>query len=135
MISVAILTFNFHSGISITPTFCFYMYSSFKISFYFQWNMLRDSIHINSFCCNSVVLKNYGKTSNNCFFGPNLHSIKVRMGYAQNEKQVFFGRNNKSRSSAFKNFLLYQNIICFGWAMNLFLFSVMFFYPKRLISS
>ena len=29
------------------------------------------------------------------------------------KKPHFFGRNDKSRSSSFRNFLLYQNIICF----------------------
>ena len=38
----------------------------------------------------------------------------------------FFGRNIKSRSSAFRKFLFYQNIICFDWVMNLFLSWVMF---------
>ena len=33
------------------------------------------------------------------------------MDHAQDEKK-FFGRNNKSRSSAFRKFLFYQNI-CF----------------------
>ena len=32
-------------------------------------------------------------------------------------KNLFFGIN-KSRSSAFRNFLFYQNIICFDWVMN-----------------
>ena len=47
------------------------------------------------------------------------------MGHTQDEK-YFFGRNNKSRSSAFRKFLFYQNIICLDWVMNLFLFWVMF---------
>ena len=42
----------------------------------------------------------------------------------------FFGRNNKSRSSGFWNFLFYQNIILFGWVMNLFLSWMMFFVKK-----
>ena len=62
----------------------------------------------------------------NCFFGPNLHKKVVNIGHAQNEKQ-FFGINNKSRSSSFRNFLFHPNIICFGSIMNLFLYWVMFF--------
>ena len=54
-----------------------------------------------------------------CFCGPNLHRKEVIMGHAQ-DGRIFFGRNNKSRSSAFKKFLFYQNIICFDWVMNLF---------------
>ena len=45
-------------------------------------------------------------------------------------KNIFFDRNNKSRSSAFRNFLFYQSIICFDWVMNLFLFCVIFFIKK-----
>ena len=47
-------------------------------------------------------------------------------------KTIFFGRNNKSasRSPAFRNFLFYQNIICFGWVMNLSLSWVMFSVKK-----
>ena len=50
------------------------------------------------------------------------------MGHAQNKKHFLFGRNNKSRSSDFRNFLLYHNIICFGWVMDLFLFSFCVFF-------
>ena len=45
-------------------------------------------------------------------------------------KKNFFGRNNISRSSAFRKFLFYQNIICFDWVMNLFLSWVMFSIKK-----
>ena len=97
----------------------------------FQWSMLGDSIDINNVCCNSVVLKKkIGETLKNCFFQPNLHYKEVNMGHTQNEKQFYFGRNNKSRSLALGDFLFYQNIICFGWVMNLFLFCVMFFIKK-----
>ena len=51
------------------------------------------------------------------------------MDHAQDEF-FFFGRNNKSRSSAFRKFLFYQNIICFDWAINFFLSSVMFSVKK-----
>ena len=74
--------------------------------------------------------KKIGKASKNYIFGPKLHYKEVSMGLAQNEKQFSFGWNNKSRSSAFRNFLFYKNIICFGRVLNLFLFCVMFFYQK-----
>ena len=45
-------------------------------------------------------------------------------------KNNFFGKNNKSRSSAFKKVLFYQNIICFDWVMNLFLSWVMLLSKK-----
>ena len=51
------------------------------------------------------------------------------MGQVQDGKN-FFGRNNKSRSSAFRKFLFYKNIICFDWVMNLFLSRVMFSIKK-----
>ena len=43
----------------------------------------------------------------------------------------FFFRNNKSRSLAFKKILLYQNIVCFEWVRNLFLFCEMLFWQKK----
>ena len=92
--------------------------------------MVEDSININSFSCKLLVLKKKGRTSKNSCFGHNLHQKETSMGHAQNEKQFSFDRNNKSRSSAFRNFLFYQNIICFGGVMNLFLFHVMFFIKK-----
>ena len=95
--------------------------------------MLGVSININNLCYDPVVLKKkLGKPRKNCFFVSNLHKKGVIMGHAQNEKQIFWGRNNKIRSSAFRNFLFHQNIICFGWIMNLFLSSVMFFVKKDL---
>ena len=51
------------------------------------------------------------------------------MDHAKDEK-IFFGRNNKNRSSAFIKFLFYQDTICFDWVMNLFLSSVMFSVKK-----
>ena len=52
------------------------------------------------------------------------------MGHSQNKKSNFFSRNNKIRSSAFRNFLFYQNLICFDWVMNAFLSRVSFFVKK-----
>ena len=71
------------------------------------------------------------KPLKNCFFGPNLHRKEVIMGHAQDGNFFFFGTNNKSRSSAFRKFLFYQNIICFDWVMNLFLSWVMFSVKKK----
>ena len=45
-------------------------------------------------------------------------------------ENFFFGRNNKSRSLAFRKFLFYQNIISFDRVMNLFLSCVMFSVKK-----
>ena len=43
---------------------------------------------------------------------------------------ILGGRNNKSRLSAFRNFLFYQNIVSFGWVIGLFLPWVKFFVKK-----
>ena len=74
----------------------------------FQWNMLGDSVNINSLCCNPVVLKNkIGKTSKNCFFGPNFHKKGVIMNHAQNEKRLFLAEitNPNHQLSETFNFL------------------------------
>ena len=42
------------------------------------------------------------KPLKNCFIGLNLHKKGVIMGHVRNEKH-FFGRNNYSRSSAFRH--------------------------------
>ena len=77
--------------------------------------MSGDSVNNNNLCCNPVVLKKINETSKNFFGGPSIafHCKGVSMGHTQNDKQ-FSGRNNKNRSSAFRNFLFYQNITCFG---------------------
>ena len=77
----------------------------------FQWNMLGDSININNLCCNPVVLKkkNVVKSLTICFLGL---LCKKRGHYDPRPKwkTIFVGRKNKSRSSAFRNFLFHQNI-------------------------
>ena len=52
------------------------------------------------------------------------------MSHVQNEKEIFFGRNNKSRPLAFRNILFYQNATCLDWVINLFVSWVMFFVKK-----
>ena len=52
-----------------------------------------------------------------------MHPIWTNKGSVQatsKTKNNILGRNNKSRSSAVRNFQLHQNTICFGWDMNLF---------------
>ena len=132
MIFLAFLAFNFHSGISKTITSCLFLcffttqgliQSNFCLkdhtqfpSFFFadlQQNMLGYLININSLCSNPVVLKKKDKISNKkCFFGPSLHK-KGPLWATPKQKNNCFSRNNKSRSSAFRDFLFYQNIICF----------------------
>ena len=79
----------------------------------FQRNMLENSININNFNWNPIVLKkkNPAETSKNYHFLAQLAQKCVPMGNAKNRKQ-FFCRNNKTSSLAFKN--CYQNITCFG---------------------
>ena len=69
------------------------------------------------------------KPLKNCFFGLDFHRKVVIMGHPHDGK-LFFGRNNKSRSSTFTKFLFYQNILCFDWVMNLFLSWEMFSVEK-----
>ena len=75
------------------------------------------------------------KPLKNCFFWPNLHKKGVIMDHGRDEKKFFFGRNNKSRSPAFRKFLFYQNIICFDWVKNLFLSLSDAFCQESVISS
>ena len=57
---------------------------------------------------------------------------QTRGHYGPRPRWIFFflDSNNKGRSSAFRTFLFYQNIICFDWVMNLFLSWVMFCVKK-----
>ena len=60
------------------------------------------------------------KPLKNCFFEPNFTG---KGSFWATPNGIFFCcRNNKSRSSAFRKFLFYQNIVCFDWVMNLFLY-------------
>ena len=69
------------------------------------------------------------KPLKNCFFGSIFHKYGVIMG-CSHHGTFFSRRNNKSRSSAFRNFLFYQNIICFDWVITPFLSWVMFSVKK-----
>ena len=64
------------------------------------------------------------------FFGAQFARKRGHYGPRPKGKKLFCGRNNKSRSSAFRNFLCYQHI-CFDWVMNLFLSWVMFSVKKK----
>ena len=102
----------------------------------FQWNMLGDSININNLCCNPVVLKKkIGKISKKLLFWAKFVQKRGHYGQLPKWKTIFLGRNTKNRSSAFRNFLFYQNVICFGWVINFFPSWVMFFVKKSVISS
>ena len=69
------------------------------------------------------------KPSKNCFLGP-ICTKNGSLWATLKMKNISFGRNNKSRPSAFRSFFFYQNIICFDWVMTLFLSWVMFFVKK-----
>ena len=68
-----------------------------------------------------------GKTSKNCCFWAQLELTSYHLR-SRPKWKTFFIRNNKSRSLAFtfRIFLFYQNIRCFGWVMNPFLFCSVF---------
>ena len=63
---------------------------------------------------NASSEKKFLKSLKNCFFGGPISTKLIKgviMGDTQNGEK-FFGRNNETRSSAFRYFF-YQNIICF----------------------
>ena len=66
-------------------------------------------------------MKKIVKTSKNCYFGAQLPQKGVSMGYTQLKIR------NKRKDHQLSETLFYQNIIYFGWVMNLFVFYVMFF--------
>ena len=69
--------------------------------------MLGDSVNINNFNCNPVVLKKFGKTSKITIFGP------TRGHYGSRPKQFFFFFTEITKPDH-RNVLFYQNIIFFG---------------------
>ena len=88
-------------------------------------------------CCNPTVLKkSWWNLLKIVFFLSNLHKKGVIMDHAHNGK-FFLGRNKNSRSSPFRNFLFYQNIICFDWVFFYlewcFLLKKSHFQPKQLL--
>ena len=64
------------------------------------------------------------------FFEP-ICTKRCHYGPRRKWQTIFFGRYNYGRLTALRNFLFYQNIICFHWVMNLFLSWVMFFLSKK----
>ena len=92
------------------PLSFFFIYLFFFFFADFQRYMkLEDSININNLCHNPVVLKKMVKPLKNCFLGLNLHKNRSLLDTPKLKKN-FFGRNNKSISSVFRNFLFYQNM-------------------------
>ena len=94
--------------------------------------MLEDTIHINNLCFEiqqfSGSEKKLVKPLQNFFF--DLICIeKGSLWTTPKMEKKIFGRNN-NRSSVFRKFLFYQNIICFDWVMNLFLSSVILLSKK-----
>ena len=59
--------------------------------------MLGDTININNFNWNPVVLEKIAETSKNFYFWPNLCKNGISMDHTENKKQFLF-RNNKTKS-------------------------------------
>ena len=73
--------------------------------------MFRDLINVCNLCYNPLVLKKkLVKPLKKCFLGP-IYTKKGHYRPRPKWKTIFFGRNNKNRSSAFRHFLFYQNIM------------------------
>ena len=107
----------FTTLVLIWPTFCPKDYTHFT---FFDWFPMKYVRRLKLMLTTCVSIQQFWKKSVKplkfAFFGPKM--------------EFFFDRNNKSRSSAFRNFLFYQNVICFDWVMNLFLSWVMFSVKK-----
>ena len=69
--------------------------------------MLGDSINMNNFCCNPVVLKKkIGKTSKKLLFWAQFTQKEVIIGHILNEKQFFFSDITKSDHQVSETFYL-----------------------------
>ena len=123
--------FVFFTTVDLTwPKFCRKNHTHFTFFWLISRNMLGDTININNYlCCNLAVLKKLVKPLKNCFLD-RIYKEKGSLWAMLKMGKKFFGRNNKSRSSAFRKFLFYQNIICFDWVMDIFLSWVMFSVKK-----
>ena len=92
--------------------------------------MFGDTININDLCYNLAVLKKkLVKPFKNCFW-TQFAQKKGHYGPRSKWGKTFVKNTKKSRSSAFRKFLFYQNIIYFDWVMNLFLSWAMFSVKK-----
>ena len=85
---------------------------SFFFFFYagFQWNMLGNSININNFNCNPIVLKIFLlKSLKIAIFG-------VSMGHTQKKQRFFLQKWQKQKADhKLSKTFFYQNIICLDW--------------------
>ena len=90
----------------ITPTLIFFCWFQMKcqgmqLMLITNWNPI-------------VLKKKIAKTLKNYQFLAQLVQKWGPHGPCPKDKKQLFCRSNKTRSYAFKNFLFYQNIICFG---------------------
>ena len=89
---------------------------------YFGTNFATDTTSTLAFLCwfsmKYVRKKNIAKTSKKCCLGVLLGQKKV----TPKIKVIFFCRNNKKRSWAFKNFFFYQNINEYQWVIIFYFF-------------
>ena len=129
----------FHNiGPNLAQIFCPEDHAQFLFFFVdFQWNMFGGSININDFCCNPVVVKKkLAKPLKIAFWGP-IYTAKGLAWATPKMKNNFFGRNKKSKSSAFRNFIFSKyHMLSLSYESFYFvciLYDV--FYQKRVISS
>ena len=101
----------------------------------FQWFMLVDSINVNNFNCNPIILKNIlVKPLTITIFGHNLRKKGVTIGHAQNEKQFFTEKNKPGHKLSKKNyFIKISYVLAQLWMFSYFVW--FFLLLKRVISS
>ena len=107
-------------------------HTNFAFFVWFPMKYVRGTININNLCCNPAVLEKLIKLKN-CFLDP-ICTEKGSLWVTPKMEKNFFGRTNKSRSSAFRKFSFYQNIICFVLVGSFSILSYVFC-QKSVISS
>ena len=127
-IEIPVSLFFFTTSELIWPKFGPKDHTHFAFFVWFPMKYVRGTININNLCCNPVVPEKLVKLKN-CFLDP-ICTEKGSLWATPKREKNSFGRTNKSRSSAFRKFLFYQNIICFALVMDLFLSWVMFSVKK-----
>ena len=118
----------------IWPKFCPKTTPILGILAGFQWNVLGDSININNFNCNPVILKIFLlKPLKIAIFGDNLRKKKGSLWATPKPNRIFLYKWQKQIVSFLKLFILSKYHMF--WLSYVFLFCGNVFLLKRVISS